>query len=110
LPALFKTGFKVVQDVLPSSVSESADVLLPTATFAEKDGCWENFAGEIQPFVAAVPPPDGISREGDIYLSLLGRTGLYNAETIRHEMGEPFASIKVPQEQVDAPTMEFVEL
>ena len=49
-PALFKSGFRVVQDILPSSLTESADVLLPSAAWAEKDGCWENYAGRIQAF------------------------------------------------------------
>src|SRR5438552_8998927 len=34
-------GFKVVQDILPSSLSDKADILLPSAAWAEKDGCWE---------------------------------------------------------------------
>jgi NADH-quinone oxidoreductase subunit G len=109
-PALFKKGFKVVQDILPSSLTASADVLIPCASWAEKDGCWENFAGKIQPFTAAVAPPEGVSREGDVYLSLLGRHGLYNAHSIRMEMGEPFASIQLPTEHAHVPAMEFVEL
>ena len=35
-------GFKVLQDILASKLSESVDVLLPAAAWAEKDGCWEN--------------------------------------------------------------------
>ena len=38
-------GFKVVQDILPNQLTASADVLLPAAAWAEKDGCWENHAG-----------------------------------------------------------------
>jgi NADH-quinone oxidoreductase subunit G len=110
-PALFKSGFRVVQDILPSSLSASADVVIPSAAWAEKDGCWENFAGKIQPFVAAVPPPESITRDGDVYLSLLGRRGLYNAHSIRMEMGEPFGSIQLPTaEAAHMPAMEFVEL
>src|SRR5688572_5572980 len=90
-------GFKVVQDILPSSLAEKADVLLASAAWAEKDGCWENFAGKIQPFGAAVPPPEGTRREGDVYYKLLGRTGFYNANDVRREMGEPFASIALPE-------------
>jgi NADH-quinone oxidoreductase subunit G len=103
-------GFKVVQDIFPSSLSERADMLLPSAAWAEKDGCWENFAGKIQPFAAAVPPPEGSRREGDVYYKLLGRTGFYNANDVRREMGEPFASIALPERRVAAPEPEFVEL
>ena len=110
LPAALTTGFRVVQDLLPTTLSESADVVLPSAAWAEKDGCWENFAGKIQPFAAAIAPPEGVTRDGDFYLSLLGRAGLYNAHAIRQEMGEPFASVSLPTEHVQAPAMEFAEL
>src|SRR5206468_3248198 len=59
-------GVKVVQDILPNKLTDTADALLPAAAWAEKDGCWENFAGKIQPFVAAIAPPDGAMREGDV--------------------------------------------
>jgi NADH-quinone oxidoreductase subunit G len=110
LPTALASGFRVVQDLLPTSLSESADVVLPSAAWAEKDGCWENFAGKIQPFAAAVPPPEGVTRDGDIYLSLLGRPGMYNAQAIRQEMGEPFVSISLPIDHTKAPAMEFAEL
>lgn len=103
-------GFKVVQDILPNSISEKADVLLPSAAWAEKDGSWENFAGKVQAFEAAVPPPEGARREGEAYYKLLGRAGLFNADVVRAEMGEPFASVKLPSVDATEPVMEFVEL
>lgn len=109
-PALFKRGYKVVQDILPTALSQTADILLPAAAWAEKDGCWENYAGKIQPFAAAIRSPEGTRREGDVYLPLLGRTGMYSGEKIRTEMGEPFASIKLPDKQTEAPAFEFAEL
>jgi NADH-quinone oxidoreductase subunit G len=109
-PALFKSGYRVVQDILPSSLTESAEVLLPAAAWAEKDGCWENYAGRIQAFVAAIAPPEGARREGDVYYKLLGRQGLYNAEAVRQEMGEPFAAVKVPTEPHEEPAVQFAEL
>jgi len=109
-PAQFKKGFRVVQDILPTSLSEAADVVLPAAAWAEKDGCWENFAGKIQVFSAAIRPVEGARREGDVYLSLLGRKGMFNAEQIRKEMGEPFASVKGPVVREEERRLEFVEL
>jgi len=101
---------KVVQDILPNKLTGSADALLPAAAWAEKDGVWENHAGRLQAFSAAVTPPAGAMREGDVYYKLLGRTGLYNAEAVRQEMGEPFASVKTPDQQVEEPAFDFVEL
>jgi hypothetical protein len=110
VPAQFKRGIKVVQDILPSPIADSADVLMPAAAWAEKDGCWENFAGRIQAFEAAVPPPEGAMREGEVYHRLLGRTGLYNAADVRREMGEPFTSVSIPAADAQEPAFEFVEL
>ncbi len=110
VPATLKTGFRVVQDILPSSLSEAADIVLPSAAWAETEGCWENYAGRIQAFLSAVAPPDGARRAGDVYLKLLGRTGLYNAAAIRQEMGEAFASVSIPTAAAAEPAFEFVEL
>ncbi len=110
LPAQFKRGFKVVQDILESSVGSSADVLLPSAMWAEKAGCWENYAGKIQPFDAAIAPPDGAIREGDVYYKLSGLSGFYNADDVRTQMSAPFAAVKLPAEHQAAPAFEFVEL
>ncbi|MGA2582024.1 MAG: 2Fe-2S iron-sulfur cluster-binding protein [Tepidisphaeraceae bacterium] len=109
-PESLKKGFKIVQDILPSDLTESADVLIPSAVWAEKDGSWENYAGVIQPFLAGVAPPETIMKEGDVYLNLLGRPGLYHAESIRKEIAEPFASVRVPIEDEEAPAIEFVQL
>jgi NADH-quinone oxidoreductase subunit G len=110
LPGLFKKGFKVVQDLLPSSLSASADVLLPAAGWAEKDGTWENHNGKLQSFTAAIPPAEGTRREGDVYYKLLGRTGLYNAASVRSDMGGVFASVTIPEAEAAEPAFEFAEL
>ena len=109
-PTLFKRGYRVVQDVLRNSLSESAEIVLPAAAWAEKDGCWENYQARIQAFEAAVTPPEGVRREGDIYLHLLGRSGLYSAPAIRREMGEPFESVRIPEPAGAEPAFEFQEL
>jgi anaerobic selenocysteine-containing dehydrogenase len=103
-------GFKVVQDILPNKLVETADVVLPAAAWAEKDGCWENYAGKIQLFSAAVAPPEGTRREGDVYLNLLQRREPYHAESIRSEMGEPFIAVHLPTDKHAEPAYEFVEL
>jgi NADH-quinone oxidoreductase subunit G len=103
-------GFKVVQDTLESALSNSADVLLPAAAWAEKDGTWENYQGKIQAFSAAVAPPDGAKREGDVYYALLGRSGLYSADVVRQEMGWAFAAVKLPEARAAEPAFEFSEL
>ncbi len=109
-PAQFKKGLRIVQDILPTSLSDAAEVVLPGAAWAEKDGCWENHAGKIQAFSAAIRPIEGARREGDVYLSLLGRKGMFNAAQIRKEMGEPFAAVKAQGIEEEERRLEFVEL
>jgi NADH-quinone oxidoreductase subunit G len=103
-------GIKVVQDILPNKLTDTADVLLPAAAWAEKSGCWENFLGRIQSFESAVAPPAGARREGDVYFKLLGRAGFYDADEVRQEMGMPFATVKLPDAHAVEPAFEFVEL
>jgi NADH-quinone oxidoreductase subunit G len=109
-PDLLRKGFRVVQDILPSSLSASADIVLPAATWAEKAGTWENYQGKIQPFDAAVAPPEGVRREGDVYYQLLARPGMYHAEAVRQDMGLPFAGITQPPAPKAEPAPQFVEL
>jgi formate dehydrogenase major subunit len=99
-----------VQDIFPSALTSSADVLLPSAAWAEKDGSWENYQGKIQPFVAAIAPPEGARREGDVYYKLLGRSGFYDAVAVRTEMGAPFAELQLPDTKATEPAFEFAEL
>jgi NADH-quinone oxidoreductase subunit G len=110
VPAQFKKGFRVLQDILPTSLSDSADVVLPAAAWAEKAGCWENYQVRVQAFDSAINPPEGARREGDVYYKLLGRTGYYSARDVRREMGEPFASVVSPSRREAEPAFEFVEL
>ena len=108
-PAIFKKGYRVVQDILPNSLVNAAEVVIPGAAWTEKDGSWENYQNIVQVFVAAVRAPEGVVCEGSVYCQLLGRPG-YDAASVRKEMGEPFASAQIPQAQVKEPEMQFVEL
>jgi NADH-quinone oxidoreductase subunit G len=66
-------GFLVVQDVWPTALAESADVVLSAATFAEKAGCYVNAQGRLQYAEAALPPRDGSLPDLDILAILVGR-------------------------------------
>ncbi|MCA9198518.1 MAG: formate dehydrogenase subunit alpha [Planctomycetales bacterium] len=54
---LAATEFIVLQEIFPSETSEFADVLLPGATFAEKEGNFTNTERRVQPIQLAVPAP-----------------------------------------------------
>ncbi len=55
--ALSKVDFLIVQDILPSEVTEMADVILPGTTFAEKDGTFTNSTGWVQRIRKTIDPP-----------------------------------------------------
>jgi NADH-quinone oxidoreductase subunit G len=109
LPATIKKAYTVVQDLLPSSLTSSADVLLPSAAWVEKDGSWENYKGVTQAFSAAFAPRDGAVAEGTVIARLMGRR--YDAQALRKELGEPFSTAKLPTTaEADEPAMSFAEI
>src|SRR5688500_2499750 len=110
IPAPFRGAFLVVQDILPNALTRAADVILPTAAWAEKWGSWENFQNRMQAFEPAIEPPGGIVREGELYSRLLGREG-YDIDQVRQEMGGDFeaVSLGLPADEAESP-FEFAEL
>ncbi len=55
--ALEMVDFLVVQDIFLSETAQYADVVLPSACFAEKDGTFTNTERRVQRIRPAVPPP-----------------------------------------------------
>ncbi|MGC4030452.1 MAG: molybdopterin-dependent oxidoreductase [Tepidisphaeraceae bacterium] len=110
IPAVLKKGFRVVQDLLATSLAQSADVLLPSAVWVEKEGSWENWQNKIQAFTAAFPPRQGAMVEGAVYAKLLG-LGSYDPAVVRQELGDEFAAVEVPTSvEMNEPAPEFLEI
>ena len=57
--ALKQLDILVVQDIFLTETAELADVVLPAASFAEKDGTFTNTERRVQRIRQAVPPPGG---------------------------------------------------
>ncbi len=55
--ALQQTEFMVLQEIFPSETAQFADVVLPAASWAEKEGTFTNTERRIQRVRRAVPPP-----------------------------------------------------
>lgn len=124
--------FVVLMDTLKSRLAEQVDVLLPSATWAEKAGTFENARNQIQAFEAAIPVRDGARAEGQMALDLLNlvkfggqaenipaseHAELYNAANIRNRMasnpalavfntGVSYPSVEAQQK----PDMETIEI
>jgi predicted molibdopterin-dependent oxidoreductase YjgC len=60
--ALAGAEFLVLQEIFPSETAPYADVILPAASFAEKEGTFTNTERRVQRVRRAVPPP-GEARE-----------------------------------------------
>ncbi|NEA85987.1 molybdopterin-dependent oxidoreductase, partial [Streptomyces sp. SID14436] len=54
--ALAEAGFVVSLELRPGEVTALADVVLPVAPVAEKDGTFLNWEGRARPFQAAIKP------------------------------------------------------
>jgi predicted molibdopterin-dependent oxidoreductase YjgC len=65
--------FLVLQEIFPSETSEFADVLLPGASFAEKEGTFTNTERRIQRVRAAIPAPGQARSDWSITADLARR-------------------------------------
>ncbi|HTM52377.1 MAG TPA: 2Fe-2S iron-sulfur cluster-binding protein [Pirellulales bacterium] len=76
----------VVQDLFESPLMERATYRLPGAAFAEREGCYVNFADRLQAVEWAVRPPVGVHVEAGVYWELLGMAGLFKARRALDEL------------------------
>jgi predicted molibdopterin-dependent oxidoreductase YjgC len=73
--ALEKIDFLVVQDIFLSETAELADVVLPAACFAEKEGTFTNTERKVQRIRKAVDPPGEAREDWRILSDLANRMG-----------------------------------
>lgn len=67
---LNKCEFLVLQDVFVNETTRFADVVLPAAVFAEKDGTFTNSERRVQKVRKAVEPPGGARADWEILIDL----------------------------------------
>jgi formate dehydrogenase alpha subunit len=73
--ALEAIDFLVVQDIFMSETARYADVVLPAASFAEKEGTFTNSGRSVQRVRAAVPAPGLARADWEIICDLSNRMG-----------------------------------
>ena len=73
--ALSRLEFLAVLDTFPSATTEAADVVLPGASFAEKDGTFTSADRTVQRVRRAVPPPGQARPEWQVLCDLSHRMG-----------------------------------
>ncbi len=74
--SLEKLDFLVVQDIFLTETARMADVVLPSACFAEKDGTFTNTERKVQRVRKAVDPPGEAREDWRILCDLSTRMGL----------------------------------
>ncbi len=94
--------FVVLIDTLGANTGklvQRADVVLPSATWLEKSGTFENAKGLLQAFDAAIPEREGCKAEAQIGLDLASLAGggtpelAYDAAELRRRMGRETSSL-----------------
>ncbi len=73
--ALAKVDFLVVQDLFLTETAAYADLVLPAACFAEKEGTFTNTERRVQRVRKAVEAPSGAKTDLEILLALIERLG-----------------------------------
>ena len=67
--------FLVVQDIFLTETAKLADVVLPSACFAEKDGTFTNTERRVQRVRKAVPPPGEAKSDWEIVCAIATKMG-----------------------------------
>ena len=73
--ALSNVDFLVVQDIFMTETSELADVILPAASFAEKDGTFSNTERRVQRVREAIKPVGNSKPDWQILMELMNYLG-----------------------------------
>ena len=66
IKAMERVDFMVVQDMFITETAEYADVILPAAAFAEKDGHFTNTERRVQRINKIIEPPKGVITDWEI--------------------------------------------
>ena len=91
--ALLSLEFLAVCDIFPTETTELADVVLPAASFAEKDGTFTSTERRVQLVRRALPPCGECRPEWEIISDLLSRFDVPTDYTSPADVMEEIASV-----------------
>jgi anaerobic selenocysteine-containing dehydrogenase len=83
--------FVIVQDAFRTETAEYADVVLPTALWAEKTGCYTNVDRTVHLSEKAIDPPGQAKSDFDIWLDYAKRMGFTDKD------GAPLVAWRTPE-------------
>ncbi len=91
--ALERVDFLVVQDIFLTETARYADVVLPAASFAEKEGTFTNTERRVQRVRKAVEPPGEAREDSWIIAQLAARLGFDMGDVSAAAVMEEIASL-----------------
>lgn len=90
--ALEKLDFLVVQDLFMTETAKHANVVLPAASYAEKNGSVTNLEGRIQALNKSIRSLDGVKEDwkilGEVATRMIEGMGCGDLDAIRDEMSK----------------------
>jgi formate dehydrogenase major subunit len=90
--ALESLEFLVVQELFPTDTSKMADVVLPAASFFEKEGTFTNGERRIQKVNKVIEPTEGTKADGQIIVDIMNKIGYqqkgYSADILLREIAD----------------------
>ncbi|MFZ7132680.1 MAG: formate dehydrogenase subunit alpha [Eubacteriales bacterium] len=93
IKALEKIDFVVVQDIFLSETAQYADVILPAASFAEKDGTFTNTERRVQRVRKAIDPVGDSKPDWEILMTVMNALGYGKQYNHPSEIMEEMASL-----------------
>jgi formate dehydrogenase major subunit len=91
--SLNRLDFLVVQDIFLTETAKLADVILPSACFAEKEGTFTNTERRVQRVRKAVDPPGQSRQDWEIICQIAGRMGYNMAYENSRQIMEEIARV-----------------
>lgn len=91
--ALEKIDFVVVQDIFLTETAELADVVLPAASFAEKDGTFTNTERRVQRVRKAIEPVGNCKADWEILMDVMNELGYDKEYSNPSEIMDEIASV-----------------
>ncbi len=94
--AMERLEFLIVQDIFPNETSEFADIILPAASFAEKDGTFTNTERRVQLLRKAIDPVGESKPDWEILCDLTNRMSCRISYRGTYEIMEEIALLTPP--------------
>ena len=105
--ALESTEFLIVQDIFLTETAQLADVVLPAAAFAEKDGTFTNTERRVQRLRKAIDAPGEAKADWEIIMTLMNKLGYEKKYNNPSEIFDEMAALTPTYSGIDYERIEL---